>query len=816
MMRSLRSRLSRGCWLTVPLIAGIPVAAHAQIEEIIVTATRRETSLQDTPVSVAAFTGEELSLGGIEAGRDLGIMVPNVVANPSGGGVGNPDFYIRGLPGVGIYIDGVWQGAFGFQEANFIEMERVEVLRGPQGTLFGRNTNGGAVNMTTRRPGDEFSARTNLEVGEFNRRNVSMSVDLPITDTLKTKWMAASLQNDGFLESVSVPRSFGDQDDTLFRADVLWEPTDNFSARITFNDEDKATTDPRIVRFTNPNHPNYIAYNVLTNNPDFIDQALAADPTFEVMDFGYGLSSPGFTALTHEPGYPGGTLGKWQSTSDTMEDGVRRDLQYATMTLNWDISENLRLESITSAWEMDRRQVVDFDGSEFTITTDDSRVNQQNTTEEIHLIGNNFDGRVSWLAGLYYLEQDSIARFYRWGLTEFTLPAPGPDDPPLNVAARDYVRSWGAAVGNASVAGYNPITFITSDTLSGNVDEDSAFFGEVVVGVTDKLDVTLGVRITADDGYAVSYTPTEAFRTIDKQVAPQGNVHAGMVNSVTDDPDLGNITTNKFAAQYEISDDSMVYFSWGEGFTSGGVTISPNFPDPIILDPEVITTREIGYRSDWADGRLRFNATYFESKWDGLRVPILPDDPDNPGQKLPFPVNTSEGLAEATGWEFEVVWAPTDRLRLTGGIGMIDAKYLDIGDPDPTGVNGIQPGSPFAYAPDNSASLSINYDVPLSNGGNLRLVGQYGWMDEYSRDPANQRTPIDANGNYILEPAYGILNARIVLEPPDRNWSLSVWGRNLTDEWYVNGGFDTRTVWGYDFSVIGRSREVGVGLGFTF
>jgi iron complex outermembrane receptor protein len=89
-------------------------------------------------------------------------------------------------------------------------------------------------------------------------------------------------------------------------------------------------------------------------------------------------------------------------------------------------------------------------------------------------------------------------------------------------------------------------------------------------------------------------------------------------------------------------------------------------------------------------------------------------------------------------------------------------------------------------------------------------------MDEYSRDPANQRTPVDANGNYILEPSYGIFNARVLIEPEDRNWSLAVWGRNLTDEWYINGGFDTRTVWGYDFSVIGRSREVGLSLGFTF
>src|SRR5690606_37505447 len=259
---------------------------------------------------------------------------------------------------------------------------------------------------------------------------------------------------------------------------------------------------------------------------------------------------------------------------------------------------------------------------------------------------------------------------------------------------------------------------------------------------------------------------------------------------------------------------TMIYASWGEGFTSGGVTISANFPDPIILDPEIISTREFGLRSDWLDGRLRFNATYFASKWDGLRVPILPPDPNNPGQNLPFPVNTSEGLAEADGWEFELVYAPNDRWTINGGLGLLDAAYLDIGDPDPTGVNGIQPGSPFAYAPETSASLGVQYDLPLSSGGHVLFVGNYGWMDEYVRDPANQRIPEDGEGNTLFEPAYGILNARIRYEPAERNWNLEVWGRNLTDERYINGGFDARTVWGYDFTVIGQSREVGLSIGF--
>jgi iron complex outermembrane recepter protein len=790
-----------------------PEAALAQLDQIIVTAQRRETGLQDTPISIQAFTSADLELGGIQQGADIGIMTPNLIANPAGGGgSGATEFYIRGLPGVGVYVDGVWQGPFGFQETNLVEMERVEVLRGPQGTLFGRNTNGGAINMTTRRPSDEFSARIHLEAGEFNRRDVGVSVDVPISDELKTKWMAGSYRNDGFLKSVTLPQSLGGRDDTMFRADILWEPTDRFNLRVTLNDEKKNSTLARVVRFTNTDHPRYIAYNVISNNPEFIAMA---GPGFAVQDFGFGLSSPGFTPETHQTNFPGGELGKWRTRSDTMENGTVTDVQYATATMFWDITDNLTLESITSGWEMNRRSVTDFDSSAFTITTDDYRRLDKNFTQELHLLGSHLNSRINWLAGLYYLDQRNTQRFYRWAMWEFAIPNTGPLPPQQNLAARDYVRNWATQAGVPSLVNFNPLTAIATDQLTRNDDEDRAFFGELTFSATDRLDLTFGVRYTDDAGRAVQYVPTDGFRSPHPQIPIAGSPFAGNVTSVQEDPDLGTIRTNKYGISYRFHSALMVYGSWAEGFTSGGVTISPNFPDPIVLDPEIITTREIGVKSDWLGGRLRFNGSYFSSDWDGLRVPILPPDPNNPGQNLPFPVNTSEGEAKADGFEFEVTWAPSERWRLNFGLGLISTEYVDLGDV-PSDGTGLQPGLPFAYAPDRSASVGLRYALPLSNGSQVLFVGNYGWMDKYVRDPAAQRIPPAAGGGVAFEPSYGILNARVVVEPPDRRWSVSVWGRNLTDEWYINGGFDARTVWGYDFATIGRSREMGVSLGFEF
>jgi outer membrane receptor protein involved in Fe transport len=882
--------------LSAAVIGCLPSNAFAQLEEIIVTATRRETNLQTTALSIQAFTSEDLELGGITNGRDLGIMVPNVVLNPATGGA-QDDFYIRGLPGVGLYVDGVWQDGFGFQQSNFVEMERIEVLRGPQGTLFGRNTNGGAVNMTTRLPADEFGARVKLDVGDFNRRDASLAVDLPITDTLKTKFMGATYRNDGFIEGLTTPWDFGSQDDTILRADVLWEPTDNFSLRFTHNDEQKRGTDPKIHRMTRYENGKVLAYNAMlgafqddanaacAGNPGFAPTATStfacgADGTWptpptttgQVGARYTGDAAEAFTPTTHTTNWGGGELegvsfapgqvGKWQTRSDSMEDGITADLEYTTLTASWDIRDNLNFEAILSTWEQDQRQVIDFDGTEFLVTTDDIVQFRENETMEFHLSGSALEGRISWLAGYYSLEEDLTQRFYRWGMYEFALPNTGPADPDFNIEYSEYVRDTAHLLGieattipgvpsggqlltpdDCSAGGVLPVgsfpynrcrynwnfSFITDDALTNAFDEDTAWFGEATFGVTERLDLTVGARFSDKEGGDFRFTPADAFRTPDPGIRPQGDPFAySAVELENINPDTPTIKTYKFAAQYQTTDDLMIYASYSEGFTEseapiitiGESSVVPSGcserinPTQVICayQPEVIETKELGLRSDWLGGRLRFNATYFDSQWNNMRVTQLPRDPA--GNTQPFPYQSGEGSGTADGFEFELIYVPTDRLQLNLGLGLIDTTYIQAGSFD--GVTGNFPGAPFAYAADNSGTFGVTYDVPLANGGHIMLVGNYGWMDDYARDAAYQRTLVDANGNPVLEPGYGIVNARFVYEPADRNYSVEVWGKNLTDELYVNGGFDTRDIWGYDFSIIGRSREVGVSLGFEF
>jgi len=234
-----------------------------------------------------------------------------------------------------------------------------------------------------------------------------------------------------------------------------------------------------------------------------------------------------------------------------------------------------------------------------------------------------------------------------------------------------------------------------------------------------------------------------------------------------------------------------------------------------VLGPEVVKTSEIGVRSDWLGRRLRLNATFFDSHWDGLRVPKSVPDPDNPGVVSPFTIPSDDGVADASGAEVELEYLAGERWDISFALGLLDTEYVDIGVPAPNG-SGLQPGTPFALAPERSYSLGIAYRLPLRAGNELLVRGDYGWMDDYELGPAAEFQRKNPDGSNRPEPAYGLLNARVVYTPARGNWQLWLFGANLTNEWYVSGGFDLGLAWGYGPATIGRPRELGIGMRFTF
>jgi iron complex outermembrane receptor protein len=447
--------------------------------------------------------------------------------------------------------------------------------------------------------------------------------------------------------------------------------------------------------------------------------------------------------------------------------------------------------------------------------------------------------------------------------------APDPRDR-MSVEACQYLYNWATTVYNTAplpatmpaggpcattgttsntIGALNPALWtmtLPGSTRSVNYvhDEQAAFFGEVTIGLTEKLDMTLGVRVTDDKGTTIADTTPPFIRNEVSADPLGGNIYAYDNPTTTSRPELGKNTTNKFALQYQLNDDVMIYTSWGEGFTEANSTTvtlpvvtaagCPNTVQTPVTFPqfrEIVTSRELGLRSDWLDSTLRFNASYFDASWDGMRVATLATDPCS-GARLPNTITLSDGKGEASGFEFEVVYAPTERLSVNVNLGLLETNYLATGTfsntgPDLSvpviipltnltgaGIGGLD--APFAYAPETSLSLGVQYEQPLSSGASLSYIGNYGWMDDYVRDTSNHRIPRDANGNRMFEPAYGVLNGRLVYTPNEGNWTADVWMTNITDEQYVNGGFDTRTVWGFNFSVVGQPREFGVGLNVNF
>src|SRR5262245_33944698 len=207
--------------------------SQAALEEIVVTATRRETNVQDLPMAVTAISAESLEKQNIENVMDLTAVVPNILLYGGGGGISGTVVTFRGIPNVGTYVDGVWQVSnAGLLQRQFVELERVEVLRGPQGTLIGRDSTGGSIQIFTKAPADKFGVSATLGAGSFDRQDASVSVDIPFAERFFSKWTLANYQRDGFVQSVVSGDKTGDVKNEIARGDFLWEATDRLNMRL--------------------------------------------------------------------------------------------------------------------------------------------------------------------------------------------------------------------------------------------------------------------------------------------------------------------------------------------------------------------------------------------------------------------------------------------------------------------------------------------------------------------------------------------------------------------------------------------------------
>ena len=356
-------------------------------------------------------------------------------------------------------------------------------------------------------------------------------------------------------------------------------------------------------------------------------------------------------------------------------------------------------------------------------------------------------------------------------------------------------------------------------TLTENGTSGIALFGEVNVSLTDKLSLTVGARQHDQDNYSQVMTPTNAAPRFANQEFSRDPL-AGLMNGART-PSSFDKATGRVSLQYQFTADIMGYASFGQGFNSGNAQYVTNPETGIAAlyptNPETLDNFEVGMRSDLADGRVRFNATLFDTTWDDIVIntALRICDPGCRDLTAVYPQNV--GSAHARGAELELTLVPTEKLMFNINLGFLDTGYDKITVPS---VVAYVPGqTEFSQAPDKTINLGVQHDASLKNGGSLTTRLDYTYVSQYwrSADPTLRVVyypgiPSDYSGE---SGDFGQINARLTYAPADAKWDLSVFGTNLTDEYQLNSGF-FHGVWGWDFATVARPRELGASLTFQF
>jgi len=747
----------------------------AYVDTITVTARKREENMQTVPIAITAFTGESLLERGLTNLMEVGSFAPNVnmATAPSGSGGGsNAQIYIRGIgqtdflfttdPGVGVYIDGVYHPRTLGGVMDLLDLERVEILRGPQGTLFGKNTIGGAVSIISAKPSNEAGGYAELIFGKFNRIDGRGSFDFPIVeDKLLAKVSFSSKNRDGygrrldFTTGELIDRT-GNENEAAGRIALRYLANENLTIDLIGDySRVREQSVPTVLLNVDPMGGAPISlWNALIGGPagtPFDGRYLTGDPD---VSFGTGPNNSNLTA--------------W---------GVN-------LTAEWDAGP-VTVKSITAYREMEALFGRDGDGSPLPIVHTNQAQDQNQFSQEIQIIGDSFDDRLHWVVGGFYFDEfgrDDNDVVLTSGLFGAFEALPGP----IN----------GSPLGAPTAPGGpgNPINValdLDFDVFNEIDITSYAAFTQGAFDLTDRLSLTGGGRLT--------YEKKDYFANHFKIASMAPIVFMETIN------DDWTAFTYEGGADYQLTDDMLVYAKAARGFKSGGFNGRPiNGGSVGSYDPEYIFSVEGGVKSDWWDNRLRFNGAVFYYDYKDLQLTSVSIDAF--GALALIVING--GDAQAWGAEAEIEAQPFDGLNIRGSLGYIDLEYtrLEASALAGAGIPGLNAALP--KAPDLTGSLSVQYTVPVQDYGNLSIRGDWTYRSENFADVKNTQA--------IKQRAHSIVNARIAFEDPDNGWVLAVFVTNITDVRFVESGLSAITSFGTEEGFFNRPREWGVSIKKTF
>lgn len=661
--------------MTCGLQSPIAVAEDIMIEEIVVTARKRSESIQDVPVSVTAID-KELKEANVRRIEDVQNFTPNVYIRRTPGIASGAAISIRGVsssesdksfdPAIGVMMDGMFLGtSSGVLLQNF-DIKRIEILRGPQGTLFGKNTTGGLVNVIRGDVTMEWGADVSATFDQNGREDFKAVVNVPIIDDqLGIKLFAAQIKSDGFTKNTTINKDVGGDDLLNFGFTTLWEPTDNLSLRLhyekMFDDSDQGA-------YSNLNQVGELAC------------------TLQLI------------GLADRPGEPG-VIGCANSSSDDADHNSANgrndsDNEYDTIiaTINWDL-ENFLVTYIGTSREMDEENLQHFDGAPVDLLRMNFFNDWEQQSHELRFTSQ-FSDTFEFVAGLYYFD---VEYEQRWDVGDLFYQLSRLGVVPLPLTA-------------------------TSQSSNGQSQEteSKAVFFSGDYHINEEWTVTAGFRWTEETkdfiggNGGVFYDPA-AGDPIPALFEPQ--LFSGKWTE----------TTPSFGIRYQPNDDIMVFASYSEGFKSGGFFgRQANFNLDPSYEPEFVENYEIGLKSTWMGGRLIFNPAIFLSQYKDKQESILvPVDLTNVATVVR---NAAE--LELFGVELELQYQITQAWNVRATYGYIDAEYdnylADInGDGTVTDNSSLRSRN----TPENTFGLTTNYSIPVGNG-DLKGMLSYRWRDD--------------------------------------------------------------------------------------
>jgi iron complex outermembrane receptor protein len=765
-------------------------AAAQVLEEVTVTAERRETALQDTPISIVALSSETLERKGIEDISDVALFTPNLAINGSRGyGNNQPTFSIRGISGgggttsergVALYIDGIYVPRTNGSVFRVFDIERIEVLRGPQGTLFGRNSTGGAVRIVTRQPGPEFESYLRGTLGNFDRREISGMVNIPVSETFSLRAQGAWLDQEGYVRRGT--QDLGSSQDWVGRVQGALKLGDsaNLTVGLLYTDS-RSDGSPQDLE-TFDMQPGLVQGNFADWVSDAYVRAGQA-PLATLNDQRIVLNDFTLPAICLLDDFDP----DWDAACEQSNDNK---YYQADAKLEWNLGDTLKLTSTSGYAKLDHVGQTDWQllGTERRPDDVESKVLYQ----ELQLNAGLFGGKVDLVTGLnFFYEDASSAGFLvnRRGTSTFS-PA------------------GGAANGNGDAG-----LFITANIATEQKSRSYGWFNSATWHITNAFNFTVGARLAYDE------KEIEQTRFAASDFVPAPGTTSTTVNA---DDNWSEIDW-RGTLDYHFTDDLMAYVTASKAYRAGQYTLNilPNVPGPLQSDdfinpvpPEKVLNYELGARSTWFDGRVRFNPTAFYMFWSSRQAARQIVDPSAPvGFRIGI---VDSGDVDIYGVELDTQIAVTEHLSFDGALGITRYKLKD-----PVANSGP---NLFPSQASPSYNFGATYTLPLGTSSALAANVNYAYIGEQETHPT-----ANSDSSYLL-PSYNLVNARVTWTAPGARMNVALFANNLLDKTYAT--YATRFGGGYWDAgsgagvaapprsalgaVRGRPREFGVTVQYDF